>query len=126
LVRKRFGSRVCMAGAVGEQELAALYRDADVFVLASRFEGYGMAFAEAVAHGLPVIGTRTGAIPETVPEGAGILVPPDDVAALAAALRTMITDPGLRARCSAAARAARLPTWDAAAQTFLDVLRAVA
>ncbi len=126
LVRKRFGPRVCMAGTVSEQELAALYRDADVFVLASRFEGYGMAYAEAVAHGLPVIGTRTGAIPETVPEGAGILVPPDDVVALAAALRSMIADAGLRERCSTAACAARLPTWEAAAQTFLDVLKTVA
>ena len=126
LVRKRFGPRVSMAGTVSEQELAALYRDADVFVLASRFEGYGMAYAEAVGHGLPVIGTRTGAIPETVPEGAGILVPPDDVVALAAALRSMIADAGLRERCSTAARAARLPTWEAAAQTFLDVLKTVA
>jgi glycosyltransferase involved in cell wall biosynthesis len=85
-----------------------------------------MAYAEAVAHGLPVIGTRTGAIPETVPEGAGILVPPDDVVALAAALRAMIADAGLRERYSTAARGARLPTWEAAAQTFLDVLKTVA
>jgi len=126
LVRKRFGSRVRMAGAVSDDELAALYGDADVFVLASRFEGYGMAYAQAVARGLPVIGTRTGAIPETVPEGAGILVPPDDVAALSAALRSMIADAALRARCSAAARAARMPTWEATARTFLEVLKAVA
>jgi glycosyltransferase involved in cell wall biosynthesis len=126
LVRKRFGPRVRMAGAVGDDELAALYGDADVFVLASRFEGYGMAYAAATAHGLPVIGTRTGAIPETVPEGAGILVPPDDVAALAAALRAMIVDANLRERCAAAARAARMPTWEAAARVFLDVLEAVA
>jgi glycosyltransferase involved in cell wall biosynthesis len=126
LVRKRFGPRVRMVGAVGDDELAALYGDADVFVLASRFEGYGMAYAEAIAHGLPVIGTKTGAIPETVPDGAGILVPPDDVAALGAALRVMIADAGLRARCIAAARAARMPTWEAAAQIFLRVLEAVA
>ncbi|HMA74786.1 MAG TPA: glycosyltransferase family 4 protein [Xanthobacteraceae bacterium] len=126
VVRKRLGGRVCIAGAVSEKDLVGLYRDADVFVLASRFEGYGMAYAEAVAHGLPVVGTKTGAIPETVPEAAGILVPPDDVAALAAALRSMIADAGLREHCSSAARAAPLPTWEAAAETFLDVLNAVA
>jgi glycosyltransferase involved in cell wall biosynthesis len=126
LVRKRLGPRVRMVGAVGDDELAALYRDADVFVLASRFEGYGMAYAEAIAHGLPVIGTKTGAIPETVPEGAAILVPPDDVASLAAALRTMMADAGLRTRCAEAARLAPLPTWEAAAQAFLQALRAVA
>jgi len=126
LVRKRLGPRVRMAGAVSDEELAALYRNADLFVLASRFEGYGMAYAAAIAHGLPVIGTRTGAIPETVPQGAGILVPPNNVAALAAALRSMIADAGLRERCSTAARNAQMPTWEAAAQAFLHVLRAVA
>jgi glycosyltransferase involved in cell wall biosynthesis len=123
IARKRLEQRVCLAGAVNEHELAALYRDADVFVLASRFEGYGMAYAEAIAHGLPVIGTQTGAVPDTVPAGAGILVPADDATALAAALRTMIADAGLRERSSAAARAAPMPTWEAAAQTFLDVLQ---
>jgi glycosyltransferase involved in cell wall biosynthesis len=122
IVRKRLERRVHLAGALNEHDLAALYGDADVFVLASRFEGYGMAYAEAITHGLPVIGTRTGAIPDTVPTAAGILVPPDDVAALAAALRSMMTNAGLRERCSAAARAAPMPTWEAAAQTFLDVL----
>lgn len=126
VARKRLEPRVCIAGAVGEHELAALYRDADVFVLASRFEGYGMAYAEAIAQGLPVIGTRTGAVPDTVPPDAGILVPPDDVAALAAALRSMIVDAELRERCADAARAAQMPTWEAAAQTFLDVLQAAA
>ena len=126
LVRKRFGPRACLAGTVSSEELTALYRAADVFVLPSRFEGYGMAYADAIAHGLPVIGTRTGAVPETVPDGAGILVPPDDVAALAAALRSMIADEALRARCSAVARSVRMPTWEATTQTFLDVLTAAA
>jgi glycosyltransferase involved in cell wall biosynthesis len=127
IVLLRLGPRLRMAGAVNHEELAGLYRDADLFVLASRHEGYGMAFAEAIAHGLPVVGTKAGAIPETVPDGAGILVPPDDVAALAAALRSMIADADLRERCAAAARRAALllPTWDAAAQAFLGVLRAV-
>ena len=100
------GARVSMRGAVADDELARLHADADLFVLASRHEGYGMAFAEAINHGLPVVGTRAGAIPETVPPGAGILVDPDDVAALAAALRTMIADTRARESYAAAARAA--------------------
>jgi glycosyltransferase involved in cell wall biosynthesis len=123
IARKRLEPRVYLAGAVSEHELAALYREADVFVLASRFEGYGMAYAEAIAQGLPVIGTRVGAVPDTVPADAGILVPPGDAAALAAALRAMIADAGLRERCSDAARKAPMPTWEAAAQAFLDVLQ---
>jgi glycosyltransferase involved in cell wall biosynthesis len=128
IAARGLGARVRMCGAVGEDELDALHRDADLFVLASRHEGYGMAFTAAISHGLPVVGTRTGAIPETVPAGAGILVPPDDPAALAAALRTMIADPGLREIHAAAARAAaaRLPDWDMTARTFLRVLTAVA
>ncbi len=126
IARKRLERRVCLAGTVSERELAELYRDAHIFVLASRFEGYGMAYAEAVAHGLPVIGTRTGAVPDTVPAGAGILVPPDDAAALGAALRSMISYRWLREHCAGVARATPMPTWDATAQVFLDVLRMAA
>jgi glycosyltransferase involved in cell wall biosynthesis len=123
IARKRLQRRVCLTGAVSESELDGLYRGAQIFVLASRFEGYGMAYAEAIAHGLPVIGTRTGAIPDTVPAGAGILVPPDDAAALGAALRAMISQAWLREHCAKVARAAAMPTWEAAAQAFLDVLK---
>jgi glycosyltransferase involved in cell wall biosynthesis len=127
IAARGLGERVRVLGAVGEGALAALHRDADVFVLASRYEGYGMAFAAAISHGLPVVGTRAGAIPETVPPGAGILVAPDDAAALAAALRAMIADPQVRESHAAAARAAaaRLPDWDMTARTFLLVLEAV-
>jgi glycosyltransferase involved in cell wall biosynthesis len=123
IARKRLERRVFLVGTVSDRELAGLYREAHVFVLASRFEGYGMAYAEAVAHGLPIIGTRTGAIPDTVPPGAGILVPPDDAAALGTALRSMISYGWLRERCAGIARAAPMPTWDAAAQAFLDVFQ---
>jgi len=121
----KLDGRVTLAGAVPAEQLAALYVAADLFVLASRFEGYGMAFAEALAHGVPVIGTRAGALPETVPAEAGILVPPDDSAALAAALRVLIGNAAERRRLAAGAAAARLPTWPASAQAFAKVLEAV-
>ena len=71
IARFKLGNRIVVLGTVSPERLAELYAGADLFVLASRFEGYGMAFAEAIAHGLPVIGTTAGAIPETVPPGAG-------------------------------------------------------
>jgi glycosyltransferase involved in cell wall biosynthesis len=122
------GTRVSMRGAVADEELARLHAEADVFVLASRHEGYGMAFAAAINHGLPVVGTRAGAIPETVPADAGILVEPDDAPALAAALRIMIADPGTRETYAGAARAAakQLPRWDATARIFLQAVKSVA
>ena len=103
-----------MLGAVPAERIAALYAGADLFVLASRFEGYGMAFAEALAHGLPVIGTTAGAIPDTVPPDAGVLVEPNDVKALTRALRMLIENPKERQWLASGAReaGAALPTWD--------------
>ena len=114
--------RITLLGAVSAQQLASLYATSDLFVLPSRFEGYGMAFAEAIAHGLPVIGTTAGAIPQTVPAGAGILVRPDDVDALASALRRLIENPHERERLSAGARAATFPSWKEQAALFAGVL----
>ena len=114
--------RITLLGAVSAQQLASLYATSDLFVLPSRFEGYGMAFAEAVAHGLPVIGTTAGAIPQTVPAGAGILVRPDDVDALASALRRLIENPHERERLSAGARAATFQSWKEQAALFAGVL----
>jgi glycosyltransferase involved in cell wall biosynthesis len=90
------GNRVAVLGAVAPGRVIELYLASDVFVLASRFEGYGMALAEAIAHGLPVVSTLAGAIPDTVPPGTGLLVPPDDVTALAQALRRVIGNPADR------------------------------
>jgi glycosyltransferase involved in cell wall biosynthesis len=83
-----------------------------------------MAYAEALCHGLPVIGTTAGAIPDTIPQGAGLLVPPDDPAALAVALRGVIVDTEQRRRLSEAALAAArtLPTWQESAAVFAATL----
>jgi glycosyltransferase involved in cell wall biosynthesis len=119
--------RVELAGERGEAEIGLYYDRADLFVLASYHEGYGMVLAEALARGLPVIATQAGAIPDTVPDGAGLLVPPGDPEALAAALRRVMTEPQLRAALMAGARAVRggLPGWDDAARTFAAELALV-
>ena len=106
-------SRIDRLGAVSQQTLATLYDRTDLFVLPSRFEGYGMAFADAIAFGVPVIAARAGAVPETVPAQASILVPPDDVPALASVLRRLIENQAEREAFRAQARAAAqaLPTW---------------
>ena len=118
--------RVSLLGAVGPEELASLYAGADLFVLPSRFEGYGMAYTEAIAHGVPVVGTTAGAIAETVPGDAGVLLPPDDVGMLAAALRRLMESPEQRERLAAGARAARFPTWSEQAARFARVLDTLA
>ena len=116
--------RVNLIGAVPPPALSAHYDAADLFVLASEHEGYGMALAEALAHGLPIVSTTAGAIPETVPAEAALLVPPDDPDALRDALRQGLDDPTLRARLAAGARAARarLPTWSQAVAQFANAL----
>jgi glycosyltransferase involved in cell wall biosynthesis len=126
ILRFKLSDRVAVLGAVPRERIAELYAGADLFTLASRFEGYGMVFSEAIAHGLPVIGTTAGAIPETVPAGAGVLVAPDDVPGLAAALRLVIEDPEERRRMAASARAAAqaLPSWQDSAKLFASALEA--
>jgi glycosyltransferase involved in cell wall biosynthesis len=79
-----------------------------------------MVLAEALAHGLPVVSTTAGAIPDTVPASAGLLVPPGDVEALSQAIETAVVDSGLRAALAAGAvaAAAGLPDWDDSARRF--------
>jgi glycosyltransferase involved in cell wall biosynthesis len=107
------GARVRMAGRVPDAALRDLYRGAAVFALATRYEGYGIVFNEALVHGLPIVSCRTGAVPDTVPAQAGLLVPPDDPEAFAEALSRLLSEKGLRAQLAqAAARAgALLPDW---------------
>jgi glycosyltransferase involved in cell wall biosynthesis len=128
IARLDLAGRVRFAGAISPPQLLALYAAADLFVLPSRFEGYGMAYAEAIVHGLPVVGTRAGAIPDTVPAGAGVLVAPDDAQALATVLRRLIESPPERERLAAGARAAAaaFPSWQDSARLFARVLEQVA
>jgi glycosyltransferase involved in cell wall biosynthesis len=121
------GGRVAVLGAVSRERIADLYMESDLFVLASRFEGYGMAIAEAIAHGLPVVATTAGAIPDTVPAGTGILVPPDDPAALASAIRRLVEGPQERRRLADAARlaAGQLPAWRDSGRLFAGAIEAV-
>ena len=116
--------RVSLLGDLDREALERQYARADVFVLPSYLEGYGMALAEAVAFGLPVVSTTAGAIPETVPANASVLVAPGDSRALAKALASVIDDPVRRATLAANARAARasLPTWATAATKFAAAL----
>ena len=116
--------RVSLLGDLDRDALERQYARADVFVLPSYLEGYGMALAEAVAYGLPVVSTTAGAIPETVPANASLLVAPGDSRALAKALAAVIDDPARRAVLAANARAARasLPTWATATGKFAAAL----
>lgn len=108
-------SRVRLAGRLTEAELLGAYRTSDAFMLLSRWEGYGMAIAEAMASGLPVISTTAGAIPHLVEHGVtGLLVEPGDWRAAGDLLERLFTDGDLRRRLAGAAleRSAAFPTWD--------------
>ncbi|MHA7774556.1 glycosyltransferase family 4 protein [Roseibium sp. M-1] len=116
--------RLTFHGAVSSDHLPGFYRQADIFVLASRYEGYGMAYTEALAHGLPVIGSGGGAVRQTLPEGAAIYCGTENVDALEAALARLIASKDDRGELARAAQsaAASLPTWQDAAAVFARTL----
>jgi glycosyltransferase involved in cell wall biosynthesis len=118
---------VMLVGDMNAAQLAVEYDRADLFVLPTLYEGYGMAVAEALARGLPVVSTATGAIAQLVGECAGIVVPPGDRIAFSAALARVLGDASLRDRLAAGARAVRdhLPTWDAAAAAMAQALERI-
>ena len=121
------GSSISVRGPVDDATLGAAYAAADLFVLPSRYEGYGIVYAEALAHGLPIIACDVGPVPELVGEEAALLVPPDDIQALSGALDKLLGEPTMRSRMSEAAygRAEGLPRWEDTTSGFLRVLREI-
>jgi glycosyltransferase involved in cell wall biosynthesis len=128
--RHGIADRFTLAGPRTGQSLSDSYHAADLMVLPSHAETYGMVVTEALARGIPVLATEVDAVPDTLgrtPEGdiPGMLVPPGDVSALAGALRRWLCDAGLRARLRAAAGRRRdmLDGWDTTARLLAEVLR---
>lgn len=116
--------RVTLAGTVSQDALETIYSQATVFALATRYEGYGIVFDEALVRGLPVVTCHTGAVPDTVPQDAGLLSAPDDPVAFAANLRQVLTNEELRMSLSQAALRAgnALPSWEDTARKVADAM----
>lgn len=117
-------SRVRFAGEVDAAALEALWQSADIFALATWYEGYGMAAAEALVRGIPLAITAGGAIADLAQPAYAVVSAPGEHAALSKALRRMIFDGELRARMKDAAweAGARLPTWPDQAAKFAAAL----
>lgn len=121
----QLADRVTLAGE--RPDVRADMAKADLFVLASRYEGYGMVFAEALAHGLPIVGCKAGAVPDVVPQDAGCLVGVDDVEAFADAIARLVTDDEMRHQMALASRSAglALPRWRDTAITVSNRLEEI-
>lgn len=116
--------RVTLLGPLDDAGLEQEYSSASLFVLPSHFEGYGMAFTEALARGLPVVAGSGGALVETVPKEAGAFVSPGNAGELAMVLRKLLSNPAeMSKRADAAwAYAQKLPRWRDTAKIFADAL----
>lgn len=125
IARTGFADRIEIAGPMPRAALDRSYGEADIFVLSSHYEGYGMVLAEALARGLPIVTTTGGAAAETVPDEAALKVPPGDPHALAQALRRLIDDVDLRRRVADAAWQAgqALPRWPETAGRIAEVIK---
>lgn len=119
--------RIRLAGRVPADALEALYSRASVFALATWYEGHGIVFDEALVRGLPIVSCHAGAVPDTVPQGAGLLVPPGDAMAFAQALRSLLEAPDRRRAMADAALAAGagLPGWPQVADRASRVLSGI-
>lgn len=125
IVKCGLHARIEIAGPKSHAEVDDCYNAADIFVLASHYEGYGMVLAEALARGLPIVTTTGGAAAETVPDGAALKVSPGEPRALQQALRRLIDDRALRTTLADAAWRAgqRLPRWSDTAARISNVIK---
>jgi len=115
-------------GPLPRAEVAERYRAADLFTLPSSAEAFGNVFAEALASGLPIVGSATGGIPDLVEHGSnGLLVPPGDVHALAGAIRYLADDPDLRVEMALRNRVKAEATleWAQATRRYLSIYEAI-
>ncbi len=121
-------SRVRFAGALDDAALEALWQAADIFALATNWEGYAASVAEALRRGLPVAVTAGGAAAALVPVEAGVVCPPGDHQGLSKAIRRLVFSPQLRAALGEVAWRAgqQLPSWDEQAASFATVVAASA
>lgn len=117
--------RVVFVGKLTADEVAAAYAASDVFVTSSHFEGYGMAIAEAVARGLPIVLTEESAAAGAAPPGATLTYPAGDVEALRRALTSAISNRGVRQELAANAWAAacKQPRWGDSARMIVEAVR---
>lgn len=120
-------TRVRLTGEIDPGALDTLFHTASLFALATRYEGYGMVLSEAQLYGLPILSCAVGAVPQTVPPGSGILVPPDDVSSFAKGLGHLLQNATLRQdfAVKSAALGAQLPHWQDAARVMQAALRKV-
>lgn len=128
IAQSELDGRIMLAGAVDAATLARHYDAADLFVLSSRFEGYGMVLAEAMVRGIAIVTTRVGAAAESVPDDAALKIAPGDADALAGAIATLLDNPAKRAALADGAwqRGQALPRWcDTAARIADAIGRAV-
>ena len=118
--------RVLVRGALPFEEVARMYRSADLFALCSLVDAYGTAWAEAIAAGLPVVGWRTANLPRLADHGReALMAEPGDLRGLASALHSLTGDADLRARLAAGARlkASTLPRWRRSEELFFEGVR---